>query len=129
MQIYSFTRTNTKSRTSERTGGCVVPNELLSTAIWWEKSRWSFSWRAHAVRFRNIYFPLTASDSLPGRPRHGEQVDSREFVCENPRNCSYLIAATVSAACVLISFHQTWSVRIINNVYFFSFLEENNKYL
>ncbi|EZA52091.1 hypothetical protein X777_09099 [Ooceraea biroi] len=31
----------------------------------------------HAVRFRNIYFPLTASDSLPGRLRHGEQVDSR----------------------------------------------------
>jgi len=37
----------------------------------------------HAVRFRNIYFPLTASDSLPGRPRHDEQVDlASTFVCE-----------------------------------------------
>jgi len=31
----------------------------------------------HAVRFRNIYFPLATSDSLPGRPRHGEQVEAR----------------------------------------------------
>lgn len=48
----------------------VEPNELLSTV----KQRGG---RRRAVRFRNIYFPLTAGESLPGRPWHGEQVDPR----------------------------------------------------
>lgn len=34
----------------------------------------------HGARFRNIYFLLAASESLPGRPRCGELVASRVCV-------------------------------------------------
>lgn len=39
MQIHSYLHKPTQraERAGERAGGCVEPNELLSTAIWWEK--------------------------------------------------------------------------------------------
>lgn len=69
-----FTRVDTKKR-QQRRAGCVEPRELLSTARQYGGGAVLVALAEHAARFRNIYFPLTASDSLPGRACHGEQVD------------------------------------------------------
>ncbi|KYM79727.1 hypothetical protein ALC53_09839 [Atta colombica] len=67
--------------------GCAEPNELLSTALQHGGRAVLIALVEHAARFRNIYFPLTTSDSLPGRLRHGEQVDLAcvIYVCERSR--------------------------------------------
>ncbi|TGZ51917.1 hypothetical protein DBV15_05558 [Temnothorax longispinosus] len=74
------TRSRRHKEAAEPRSGCVEPNELLSTARQYGgREPWLVALAEHAARFRNIYFPLTASDSLPGRPRHGKQQKLRIY--------------------------------------------------
>ncbi|EGI64992.1 hypothetical protein G5I_06452 [Acromyrmex echinatior] len=87
-----FTRADTK-RGGQVASGCAELNELLSTALQYGGRAVLVALVEHAARFRNIYFPLTASDSLPGRPRHDEQVDLASVIHVRDRSLT-------SSACV-----------------------------
>lgn len=86
----------------------------------------------HAARFRNIYFPLTASDSLPGRPRHGEQVDLASVFVSEIRDRSPTSSARVfrsESREVKVYVCVSACICYVPVLIFFKFLKRNLKYL